>query len=417
MKLKTTIVLILCAFTTLTSTISLAGGNTQKDSKTDRQYWCDELYKMAYPILHEMSREKLHANMPIEVSPQWDGRNKDVTYLEAFGRLMDGLAPWLSLPDDNTKEGKQRKELREMALKCYAVAVDPDSPDYLLWRSEGQTLVDAAFLAESLLRGFDALWVPLDDITKQRYIEEFTQLRRVTPGYSNWLLFSSTVECFLMKVGAPYDNYRITMAFNKMEEWYVGDGWYSDGPTFAFNYYNSYVIQPMYVECLEVVAEQNAWRAPQKASFDKALRRMQRHGESLERLISPEGTFPAMGRSLTYRTGMLQPLALLAWREWLPESLPNGQVRAAMTAVIKRMFNESNVNYNEHGYLKLGFNGAQPDMSDSYTNTGSLYLASFAFLPLGLPADHPFWTDAPISWTSKKAWEGDPFPKDATYKE
>ncbi len=416
-SIRTLTMLSLC-MTLLIAPLGAEAKKSEKkrtEEKTERQYWCDELYKMAYPILHEMSREQLHANMPIEVSPQWDGRNKDVTYMEAFGRLMDGLAPWLTLPDDDTPEGLQRKELREMALKCYKVAVDPDSPDYLLWRSEGQTLVDAAFLAESFLRGFDALWLPLDEMTKQRYIEEFTQLRRVTPAYSNWLLFASTVECFLMKVGAPYDNYRITMAFNKMEEWYVGDGWYSDGPAFAFNYYNSYVIQPMYVECLETVAEQNDWRPVQKASFDKALGRMQRHGVSLERLISPEGTFPAIGRSLTYRTGALLPLALLAWREWLPESLAAGQVRAAMTAVIKRMFNDSNANYNEHGYLRLGFNGAQPDMSDSYTNTGSLYLASFAFLPLGLPADHPFWTDESLSWTSKKAWEGDSFPKDATY--
>ena len=63
----------------------------------------------------------------ITISPTWDGRNKNVTYMECIGRLMAGLAPWLSLPDDDTPEGVRRRQLREWALKSYANAVDPDS--------------------------------------------------------------------------------------------------------------------------------------------------------------------------------------------------------------------------------------------------------------------------------------------------
>ena len=390
----------------------------KKKEKTDRERWCDVLYRMAAPVLGYMSEGKLQEKMQVELSPTWDGRDRRVTYMECFGRLMAGLAPWLSLPDDDTAEGKQRKQLRQWALKSYAQAVDPQSKDYLLWRKEGQPLVDAAYVAESLLRGYDALWVPLDSLTKQRYIEEFTQLRRVDPPYTNWLLFSSTVECFLRKAGARSDTYRIASALRKVEEWYVGDGWYSDGPGFAFDYYNSYVLHPMYVECLEVFTDggkRKAWNAPH-CDFLRAQKRMQRFGAILERFISPEGTFPVFGRSITYRTGVLQPLALLAWRGWLPEGLPGGQVRAAMTAVIGRMFGDAR-NFNEKGFLTLGFNGSQPAISDWYTNNGSLYMASLAFLPLGLPADHPFWTDAPLPWTSKKAWEGEDFPKDHAYYE
>lgn len=339
--------------------------------------------------------------------------------MECFGRLMAGIAPWLSLPDDDTAEGAQRKQLREWALKSYTHAVDPSAPDYLLWRQEGQTLVDAAYIAESFLRGYDALWMPLDSVTKQRYIVEFTQLRRVDPSYSNWLLFSATVESFLRKVGAQSDTYRISSSLRKIEEWYVGDGWYSDGPEFAFDYYNSYVIHPMYIESLEVFTEagklKKIWNMP-KCDYHKAITRAQRFGMFLERLISPEGTLPVVGRSITYRTGSLQTLALLAWRQWLPKELTRGQVRSGMTAVIKRMFGD-NRNFNAGGFLTLGFNGSQPDISDYYTNNGSLYMASLAFLPLGLPADDPFWTDAPQAWTSKKAWEGEDFPRDHSYQE
>ena len=384
--------------------------------KSDRELWAGILYQMAAPVLSNMSEGKLQENMLVELSPTWDGRDKRVTYMECFGRLMAGLAPWLSLPDDDTAEGKQRKQLREWALKSYAQSVDPESKDYLLWRKEGQPLVDAAYIAESFLRGYDALWVPLDDLTKQRYIAEFQQLRRVDPPYTNWLLFSSTVECFLKKAGAQTDYYRITSALRKVDEWYVGEGWYSDGEDFAFDYYNSFVIHPMYVECLEVMTnggKQNIWNV-KGGNFPNALKRMQRFGMILERFVSPEGTFPVFGRSITYRTGVLQPLALLSLRGWLPKELPAGQVRAAMTAVIQRMFGD-NRNFNAEGYLTLGFNGSQPNISDWYTNNGSLYLASLAFLPLGLPADAPFWTDAPQPWTSKKAWGGEDFPKDHAY--
>ena len=384
--------------------------------KSDRELWAGILYQMAAPVLSNMSEGKLQENMLVELSPTWDGRDKRVTYMECFGRLMAGLAPWLSLPDDDTAEGIQRKQLREWALKSYAQSVDPESKDYLLWRKEGQPLVDAAYIAESFLRGYDALWVPLDDLTKQRYIAEFQQLRRVDPPYTNWLLFSSTVECFLKKAGAQTDYYRITSALRKVDEWYVGDGWYSDGEDFAFDYYNSFVIHPMYVECLEVMTnggKQNIWNV-KGGNFPNALKRMQRFGMILERFVSPEGTFPVFGRSITYRTGVLQPLALLSLRGWLPKELPAGQVRAAMTAVFQRLFGD-NRNFNAEGYLTLGFNGSQPNISDWYTNNGSLYLASLAFLPLGLPADAPFWTDAPQLWTSKKAWGGEDFPKDHAY--
>ena len=56
-------------------------------------------------------------------------------------------------------------------------------------------------------------------------------------------------------------------------------------------------------------------------------------------------------------------------------------------------------------------------VADWYTNNGSLYMTSLAFLPLGLPASHPFWTDAPQEWTSVRAWGEKPFPKDHHWKD
>jgi hypothetical protein len=381
--------------------------NTRPSPLNDRTCWVDLLYRISAPVLSAMSKGELKQQMPLEFSPTWDNRNNNVAYMEAFGRLMNGIAPWLNLPDDDTPEGKQRRQLREWALKSYANAVDPGNPDYLLWSGSGQVLVDAAFLANSFIRAPKALWEPLDAATKERYINEFKSLRSIRPAYNNWLLFRAMIEAFLASVDEEYDAYALDISLRKTNEWYLGDGWYGDGPEFSFDYYNGFVIQPMLVEIIEVM---DAKKIGSPVAFDLALRRMQRYNQLTERLISPEAAFPAVGRSMTYRMGVFQALALSAWKYGLPSTLTNGQVRNALTQVMKRMFaNEDN--FNNAGFLQLGFVGHQPEMADSYTNTGSLYLTSFVFLPLGLPADHPFWTAPPEAWTSVKAWSGQPFPK------
>ena len=407
---------------------SAVSNNRQKvasplgDGTTDRQYWAKLAYQMAAPVLQNMANGTLQKNFQLETSKSWDGRDPKVAYMECFGRLMAGIAPWLALPDDGTPEGRQRAQLRQWALKAYKNAVDPESPDYLGWESGSQTLVDAAYLVESFLRAYDALWVPLDSVTKARYVKELTGLHRYAPPYSNWLIFVAMEEAFLLKVGATYDEYRVHVGVNKMEEWYVGDGWYSDGQAFAFDYYNSFVIQPMYQEVVDVIRQQkgDAYRllhrvGPNdggKRRAEQILQRMQKFAVILERFISPEGTFPVFGRSIPYRMATMQPLALLAWKQQLPKELHEGQVRAALTAVMHRMFDHRS-NYNSGGFLTIGFVGNEAQTPiDSYTNNGSLYMASLAFMPLGLPADASFWTAPAEKWTSKKAWEGDDFPKD-----
>ena len=215
--------------------------------QSDRQYWCSLAYKMAQPVLENMSKGELQKNMQTEFSPSFDNRNRKVLYMECFGRLMAGVAPWLTLPDDATAEGKQRKQLREWALASYKNAVDPQNPDYLCWGIGGQNLVDATYIAESFLRAYDTLWKPLDEVTKKRYLTEFAKLRHIDPPYTNWLLFSSTIESFMAKAGGDFDEFRINSACRKVEEWYVGDGWYADGPSLAFDYYSRYVFHPMYL--------------------------------------------------------------------------------------------------------------------------------------------------------------------------
>ena len=379
----------------------------------DRAYMVGLLQKMADPVLTNMARGELHKNFALELSPTWDGRDPKVAYLECFGRLIAGLAPWLALPDDDTPEGRTRARLRQQALQSYAHSVDPASPDYLAWRGHGQALVDAAYFTNALMRAPKALWDPLDATTKQRIVAEIKGLRRIEPPYINWMLFAAMNEAFLLSVGEEADPMRTNVAVRKINEWYVGDGWIKDGEAFHFDYYNAYVMQPMLLEILEVLERHKApfWNGKPAELRAQALKRMQRYGEHLERFISPTGTYPPIGRSLTYRTAAFQPLALLAWRKQLPASLPEGQVRAALQAVHKAVWSEPS-NFTKDGYLTIGFVGHQPTLGDWYSNNGSMYIASESFLALGLPATDSYWTSPAQDWTQKKAFGGQVFKKD-----
>ncbi|MBR4038226.1 MAG: DUF2264 domain-containing protein, partial [Tidjanibacter sp.] len=106
-----------------------------------------------------------------------------------------------------------------------------------------------------------------------------------------------------------------------------------------------------------------------------------------------------------YRFGSMQVLAQSALLEDLPATITNGSVRAALTAVINRHLAVEG-NFDENGWLTLGFAGHQIGCAETYISTGSLYLCTPVFLPLGLPADHPFWTSEWEPWSGLKAWTG-----------
>ena len=130
-----------------------------------------------------------------------------------------------------------------------------------------------------------------------------------------------------------------------------------------------------------------------------------------ERFIAPDGSFPAIGRSLAYRCGAFHLLATMALRRQLPEGMKPEQARAALTAVIRRTI-DARGTFDERGWLAVGLCGHQPSIGEPYISTGSLYLCSTALLPLGLPITDPFWSDLPQPWTSQKIWNGQDIPTD-----
>lgn len=374
-----------------------------------RSQWVRLLQRVARPPLAAFATGQLRATMPVETQPGHTAARTRVTHLEAFGRTLAGLAPWLELdaiadPDEATAQ----RELRDLAHAALAQAVDPDSPDRLNFTDGGQPLVDAAFLAHALLRAPQALFLTLPELTRERLLAALRSTRVITPGFNNWLLFSAMIEAALLRFTGEADLMRIDYAVRQHVQWYKGDGVYGDGPDFHWDYYNSFVIQPMLLDVLAIGAvHHEAWRDFVPAVQNRAVR----FAAVLERLIAPDGSFPPLGRSLVYRCGAFQHLAQMALRRELPDNLPVAQVRCALDAVIRRTLDVPGT-FDADGWLRIGLCGAQLGLGENYISTGSLYLCTTAFLPLGLPADDPFWSTADEPWTAVRVWRGDNLPAD-----
>ncbi|MFA6289839.1 MAG: DUF2264 domain-containing protein [Opitutaceae bacterium] len=378
-------------------------------SPTTRARWVRLLCKISRPPLASLARGQLRATMPVEARPGHADSRVRVTHLEALGRTLAGLAPWLELADvAEPSEAAVQAEFHDLARAALVQALDPDSPDCLDFTEDGQALVDAAFLAHALLRAPQTLFAALPPITQERLLAGLRSTRAIKPWFNNWLLFSAMVEAALLRFSGKADLLRIDYAVRQHEQWYKGDGAYGDGPNFHWDYYNSFVIQPMLLDVLATVAKHtDAWQGLLPAMQERA----RRYAAVLERLIAPDGSFPPIGRSLAYRCGAFQHLAQMALCHDLPENLAPAQVRCALDAAIRRTL-EAPGTFDDRGWLRIGLCGSQPDLAEDYISTGSLYLCSTAFLPLGLSAGDPFWNTPDTPWTSAAIWRGENLPAD-----
>lgn len=368
----------------------------------DRAFWIDTMDRIVRPVVTALSQRKLKATMPVEQNPATHSSRRTVTHLEALGRSLAGLSSWIELGPDNTHEGKCRAELAELARQSIDAGTDPHSPDFLNFNQHVQPLVDAAFLAHSIVRAPNELWQKLPKNVQQNTIAALQSSRVIKPPMCNWLMFSAMVEAALYKVGAQWEREPVDFALRHMMEWYKGDGVYGDGAPFHWDYYNSFVIQPMLLDVVGTLGKENpAWAAMQKRILDRA----KRYAAIQERLISPEGTYPPIGRSLAYRFGAFQLLGQMALRRQLPNEISPGQVRCAMSAVIRRMIKAPGT-FDKQGFLQIGFCGHQPNIGEGYISTGSLYLCTVGLLPLGLPPNDEFWSCDPSEWTSQRVWSG-----------
>ncbi|GAB3731732.1 DUF2264 domain-containing protein [Spirosoma lituiforme] len=374
----------------------------------DRQFWLTQMDKMVRPVITSLAHDSLRIVMPKVVSKRVDNKEHriQVQYVEVLGRVLSGIAPWLQGAGGSAEEVKLRNQYRQWVLQGVHNALDSTAKDYMPFTIAGQQLVDASFIALAFVRA-PTLWERLPKTDQTKLVNALKSTRQFKPVFSNWLLFSAMTEAFFCRYGYEWDPMRVDYALQQLEQWYVGDGLYSDGPSYAYDYYNSYVMHPYLAAITDVIGKKtNAY----DSMIAKLKKRNERYAVIQERLINTDGTYPATGRSLVYRGAVFQHLADMARRNALPDPIRPAQVRCALTAVIKKTL-ESPTTY-QNGWLTIGLYGSQPDLADFYNNQGSLYIATAIFLPLGLPASDPFWAGAPEKWSAQKIWSGEDVPND-----
>ena len=383
--------------------------NSSQDKMTDRQLWLFYMDKCARPVLSNLAEDKLKEKMPVDLAKNIDNREgrTRVSYLEAFARTLSGIAPWLNTEGGNKGETDLRNQYRQWTLKAIDNATDSTAKDYMVWRG-GQPLVDASFVAFGLIR-CPWLWEHLDAQVKQQVINCLRITRSAIPVYSNWILFSAIIESFFCKYGYEYDPVRIEYGVREfMQHWYIGDGLFSDGMDFHFDYYNSIVIHPFLASIIDIART----KTRSYNGFANRLDTMgKRYAEIQERSIHTDGSYPIYGRSIVYRGGVFHHLSDIALRKILPVSLHPAQVRGALTAVIRKTL-ESPSTFTKDGWLNIGLYGKQPALADFYITTGSLYICMDIFLALGLPGTDEFWSAPAQPWTAVKVWRGEDVPAD-----
>jgi hypothetical protein len=183
----------------------------------ERRYWVEVLQRIAKPVLTNLAERKLKARMPVESHPRAKDRAK-FTHLEAIGRLLAGIAPWLELNGLQGPEEKLRSEYASLARQAIDAATDPASPDFLNFHDGQQPLVDAAFLAHAILRAPDELWKKLEAKTQKNLVAALKSARRIRPGFNNWLLFAAMVEAVLCARGEDWDVMRVDYAIRQHEQ-------------------------------------------------------------------------------------------------------------------------------------------------------------------------------------------------------
>lgn len=366
----------------------------------DRIFWISTLQKIAFPVLNNLARGTLRKTMPYESNSD---EGQKFVYLEAFARVFNGIAPWLELGADGSEEGKVREKYLQLTLKAIKNAVSTNSNDYIFVVEPKQSLVEVALFAQGLLRAKNKIWLNLPMDVQARIIRELKNTRIIAPYENHWLLFTSMIEAALLEFTGECDKERLNYAITKFrDELYLGDGIYSNGSDFETGYFNSLVIHPMINDILMVMRKYGL----QEGEFlDVQLMRSSRLASQLERIISPEGTYPLVGKALAYRCAVFHLLSQAALFKILPRNISPAQVRCALTKVLQRQFT-GNQNFNSEGWLICGLNGSQIEICEDNINTGSIYSCCAVFLPLGLKANDIFWKAPAEEWSSQKAWNG-----------
>lgn len=296
--------------------------------------------------------------------------------LEAFSRPLWALVPFWA-------GGGSDPEFEQLYRRGLASGTDPDSPEY--WgqcRDYDQCFVEMAAIACGLLTAPDKLWDPLTPAQQQNLAAWLAQINQHTIPECNWQFFRILVNLALKKVGMPYSPELLEDGLCKIDSYYSGDGWSTDGASVQKDYYIPWAIQYYGLLYSRFAADTD----PQRAALYR--HRAELFAQQFVYWFDQNGAALPFGRSLGYRFAQNSFWAACIWAGLEPLPLP------VMKGLIVRSFQwwlEQKI-FDRDGILTIGYCYPQMYMAERYNAPGSPYWGMKSFVLLALPEDHPFWS-------------------------
>ena len=296
-------------------------------------------------------------------------------WMEGFLRPLFGLAP--------LGAGGFRTDLWEIYLEGIKNGTDPGCSEY--WgRLEGkdQKIVEMASRGLALAMVPVRIWEPLYPREKARLEQWLLQINSAPLAANNWLFFPVIVNIGLKRVGASYSKEIIAQALEKIEDCYLSDGWYSDGPGLQRDYYISFAMHFYGLLYSVFMGEED----PKRAVVYRE--RAEWFAKDFIYWFASDGTALPFGRSLTYRFAMVAfwSAAAFAGVEIGSWGIMKGIILRNIRWWMKQPV------FNRDGLLTIGYRYPNLKMAEFYNAPGSPAWAMKAFLVLALPETHPFWT-------------------------
>lgn len=274
--------------------------------------------------------------------------------------------------------------LADWYARALDAGTDPESGErWPLLTDHSQTTVEATGVALGLHLTRRWIWDGLPQKVRDNTASWLSGSAHSYGADNNHVLFAATIQAFLASAGYAHDGAGIEGALARIEDWYVGDGWYSDGEGRRFDHYNAWTfhLYPFFI--LDMLAE------PEATGRREVYRdRLGQFVHGYSHLFGANGSPLIQGRSLIYRWGVAAPF-WMALREGVTAVSP-GLTRRLASGTLKYFLAGGAA---LDGVPTLGWHGADSSILQSYNAPGSSHWAAKGFLGLLLPASHPAWTD------------------------
>lgn len=284
---------------------------------------CDMLVRyVAEAFIHYSVDDGTHAYYPGLPSQQ----NARIDAMEGCSRVFPTLAAWLhGIPEsDGMMNGLngQRWDIATLLKTAFLAGTRPGHPGY--WgrlHDYDQRICESADLALALWLSKQWVWETLTTDQKQQIFSWFHQVRDKKTADNNWHLFGLLVDVVLQDLGDTSGIDRDKYA--RIKTFYVGDGWFRDGPQGNYDYYNAWGFHyALY------------WIDQINPQFDRHFiyEALQQFTAAYRHLITPEG-IAFFGRSACYRLAASAPLVALASQSPSAETL--GEARRALEVTLR----------------------------------------------------------------------------------